>query len=95
MASASGLSHSRTLCLRADDATSEDLMSRRYEEPGVARNLLIAENTPDGVAEHECVLDDQGRPVDYVFVYTNAAFGGLTGLRREDIHRKAGHRDPS
>lgn len=34
----------------------------------------------DGFADHEVVLDKQGRPVDYTFLDVNSAFGEITGL---------------
>lgn len=37
-------------------------------------------NMSEGFAYHRVVLDDAGRPCDYVFLEANAAFGRLTGL---------------
>lgn len=34
----------------------------------------------DGFADHEVVLDTQGRPVDYTFLEVNSAFEAITGL---------------
>jgi diguanylate cyclase (GGDEF)-like protein/PAS domain S-box-containing protein len=39
----------------------------------------------DGFAYHRIVVDDEGRPVDYVFLEVNEAFERLTGLRSEDV----------
>ncbi len=39
----------------------------------------------DGFALHKIIVDEKGRPIDYVFLEINDAFGKLTGLKREDI----------
>ncbi len=46
---------------------------------------LLFENMLNGFALHEIVVNDQGQPVDYVFLETNSAFAQLTGLRRQEI----------
>jgi len=46
---------------------------------------LLIQNMPDGFAYHQIVLDEQGRPVDYLFLEVNPAFEKLTGLKREAI----------
>jgi PAS domain S-box-containing protein len=38
-----------------------------------------------GLALHEIILDDDGNPVDYMFLDVNSAFEKLTGLKRENI----------
>lgn len=45
----------------------------------------LFENMIDGFAFHEVVVNDAGRPVDYVFLEVNSAFEQLTGLKRSDI----------
>lgn len=51
----------------------------------------LFEGTPDGVAIHELVLDEEGRPVDYVFMDVNDAFlthsglGETLGLAKDDL----------
>ena len=47
-------------------------------------NLLFS-NMRDGFAYHRMILDDNGKPVDYVFLETNDAFEKLTGLTKEKI----------
>jgi PAS domain S-box-containing protein len=39
----------------------------------------------DGFALHEIVLNDKGKPVDYIFLEVNSAFEHLTGLKRENM----------
>jgi two-component system CheB/CheR fusion protein len=45
----------------------------------------LFENTASAIALHEIVLDEQGRPVDCVFVEVNPAFERLTGLRAAEV----------
>ncbi|MBU0515336.1 MAG: PAS domain-containing protein [Proteobacteria bacterium] len=40
---------------------------------------------PTGYAFHRIVLDENGRPVDFVFLDVNEAFEELTGFRRQDV----------
>ncbi len=39
----------------------------------------------EGFARHEIVLNENGEPVDYIFLEVNPAFERLTGLRKENI----------
>ena len=43
----------------------------------------IFENSLNGIALHEIILDDDGEPVDYTFLDVNPAFSELTGLSAE------------
>ncbi len=45
----------------------------------------LFENSSDAVAIHELILDDEGRPVDYVLLEANRAFEDHTALRVQDI----------
>ncbi|MDG5767201.1 PAS domain S-box protein [Balneolales bacterium ANBcel1] len=38
-----------------------------------------------GIADCKIILDDDGKPVDYIFVNTNRAFEKISGLKRGDI----------
>jgi PAS domain S-box-containing protein len=60
---------------RADEAR------RRSEE----KYRSLFDNMINGFAYHRIVLDEKGKPVDYVFLEANAAFEQLTGLKREEI----------
>ncbi len=51
----------------------------------VAFYRSLFRDVPFGWAYHQVVLDDQGRPVDYVFLKANRKFEEFTGLRRADI----------
>ena len=54
---------------------------RRSEEQ--YRSLF--DNMINGFSYHQIVLNEEGKPIDYVFLEVNEAFERLTGLRREDI----------
>lgn len=43
----------------------------------------LFENMLDGFGLHKIILDEDGRPVDYVFLEINSAFEKLTGLKKE------------
>lgn len=50
----------------------------------------IVEESPLGYAYHKMIYDDEGFPVDYVFLEVNAAFEKCTGLFGKDIIGKRG-----
>ncbi|MGB5233276.1 MAG: PAS domain S-box protein [Desulfoprunum sp.] len=56
------------------------------ESEGKYRSLF--ENMINGFALHEIVVDESGRPVDYIFREVNSAFEKLTGLKAEGIPNK-------
>jgi len=60
---------------------------RRAEELGrvAQRNALVLRNMVEGLAMHEIILDDDGKPCDYRFLEVNPAWEVQTGLRAEDI----------
>ncbi|MBN2803912.1 MAG: PAS domain S-box protein [Deltaproteobacteria bacterium] len=45
----------------------------------------LFENMPDAFAMHRLIVDDSGKPVDYIFLEVNSAFEKLTGLKKDDI----------
>jgi PAS domain S-box-containing protein len=53
------------------------------------RYSALFENMQDGFAYHKILLDEAGKPVDYVFLEINDAFERLTGLKREKVLGKA------
>ncbi len=53
-----------------------------------AKYRSLVENMTDGFAFHKIVVDEEGRPLDYVFLDVNEAFERLTGLKREEIINK-------
>ena len=48
-------------------------------------HVIAIENLPIGVALCEIILDEDGKPYDYRYLYVNPAFEKLTGLKRENI----------
>jgi two-component system CheB/CheR fusion protein len=48
----------------------------------------LFENTTSAVALHDIVLDDQGQPVDCIFLEANLAFENYTGVRASDLQGK-------
>jgi PAS domain S-box-containing protein len=54
-----------------------------------SRYRSLFEQMIDGFAYHRLIVDDRGRPVDYVFLEANEAFERLTGLKRAEILGKS------
>ena len=50
-----------------------------------ASHRSLLENMMNGYAYHKMVFDENGKPVDYVFLEVNKAFERLTGLKRDEI----------
>jgi len=48
-------------------------------------NRLVLHNMVEGLALHEIILDEAGKPIDYRFLEVNPAFEAQTGLKAEDI----------
>ncbi|XHH10269.1 MAG: PAS domain S-box protein [Candidatus Bathyarchaeia archaeon] len=46
---------------------------------------VLFKNMIDGFAYHKVIFDDEGKPVDYVFLEVNEAFERLTGLKADAI----------
>jgi len=43
------------------------------------------ESSEMGFARHKVICDEEGKPVDYVYLAVNPAFERLTGLKKEDL----------
>ncbi len=46
---------------------------------------LLFENMINGFAIHEIVLNNKGKPINYIFLETNPFFEQITGLKRKNI----------
>lgn len=46
---------------------------------------LLIESLPDAFAYHQVATDDNGIPVDYIFLEVNAAFEEMTGIKRKEL----------
>lgn len=46
---------------------------------------LLFNNSIVGIALHEMIYDDKGKPLDYRYISTNKSFGEFTGLNHNDI----------
>ncbi len=50
-----------------------------------ARYRALFENMNNGFAYHQIIADEEGKPIDYIFLEVNRAFEKLTNLKRERI----------
>jgi PAS domain S-box-containing protein len=67
-----------------DDVTKQT----EYEHSLIESEMKYRElfnNMHEGWAFHEIVTDDDGRPIDYIFLDINIAFENITGFKRGDI----------
>ncbi|MBF0216823.1 MAG: PAS domain S-box protein [Candidatus Omnitrophica bacterium] len=66
-----------------------DITERKRSEEAIKeseeRFRSLFDNALNAVAIHEIILDDKGRPVDYVFLQANPGFDKHTGTRAADI----------
>jgi diguanylate cyclase (GGDEF)-like protein/PAS domain S-box-containing protein len=56
-----------------------DITVRKTGEESENRYRLLFENMLEGFAHCEMLFDDRGRPIDFVYLAVNSAFGKLTG----------------
>ncbi len=66
------------------DITAQYRLTRELQESERLFRELF-NNSISGLAIHEIVLDQQGQPVDYIFLKCNAAFQNHTGLQLQDV----------
>jgi len=62
----------------------KDLLAKSLRESEEQYKLLATEMRL-GLALHEIICDENGKPVDYRFINVNESYERLTGLKREDI----------
>ncbi|NLA27431.1 MAG: PAS domain S-box protein, partial [Firmicutes bacterium] len=46
---------------------------------------LLLKNMPGAYAHHRIILDNEGDPVDCVFLHVNPTFENMIGLKKEKI----------
>lgn len=66
------------------DITESKKSKDRLRESEMKYRSLF-ENMMDAFAYHKIVVNEQGEPIDYVFLEVNKAFENLTGLQGKDI----------
>jgi PAS domain S-box-containing protein len=68
---------------------ARDISGRKKQEQIIKETVEkyqnLFENMEEGFAYHEIVLDENQKPVDYIFLEANEAFERFTGLKRADI----------
>jgi PAS domain S-box-containing protein len=68
---------------------SKDITDKKEHEEAIrdsqVRYSRLFEKMLDGFAYHKIVLDEDDKPVDYIFLEVNSEFEELTGLKRENI----------
>ncbi|MCP4214261.1 MAG: PAS domain S-box protein [bacterium] len=69
-----------------DITMQKSIIEKMAESEAKYRSLF--ENIQSGCALHEIVVDDVGKPVDYIFLEVNKAFEEFTGLKKNKIRGK-------
>ncbi len=70
-------------------ATFQDITDQKKAQLELKKNeeqySLLFSEINSGIALHQMIFDDSGKPVDYKFLKVNASFEMQTGLKAEDI----------
>ena len=63
----------------------QDLAREKHNREREDYFKQLFENMIEGLAHHEMIYDEQGKPIDYNYLDVNPAFEQLLNLRRKDI----------
>lgn len=67
---------------------SEKIQTQKALQQSEEKYRLLFENMSNAFALHKMIFDEEGTPVDYIFVDFNAAFEHLLGFKREQLLNK-------
>ncbi len=74
-------------------SVTQDITERKLAEENLRQSekkyRSLFDNTPVGLTFQEIVVDESGRPIDFVFIDVNEGFEALMGLRKDDIVGKS------
>jgi PAS domain S-box-containing protein len=69
---------------KASDAPISERWADAFKNDGNQLVALFA-NMIDGFSYQRIIVDEKGKPIDYVFLEVNEAFARITGLKKEDV----------
>ena len=59
--------------------------NRKSMEKSNNQLKTLFDNMQEGFARHEIICDENGKPIDYIYLDVNNAFERITGLKKSDI----------
>ncbi|HKI90344.1 MAG TPA: PAS domain S-box protein, partial [Draconibacterium sp.] len=67
---------------------TDTYVARKALEESEKKFKLLFQNMNSAFTYHQIITDEEGKPVDYIFLDVNSKFEELTGLKRENIINK-------
>jgi len=64
---------------------NELIQKQKSTQENKENDRLLFENMNEGVAYHKIVTNNEGKPVDYMFLNINQSYERHTGLKRQDL----------